>query len=107
MAFRPPSKREKGANALGVSHRPSVASFTTVAGGTIHSFDLRGPATRPVAVWNFMKTTITREAAIRRTPRKSSPTQAKTPSTRPAASDWVWPGLTRADLRAIVIDQIG
>jgi len=54
-----------------------------------------------------MKTTVTREAAVRREPRKSSPDQTKISSTRPAASDWVWPGLTRAELRAIVIDQIG
>ncbi|USQ95005.1 hypothetical protein [Caulobacter sp. RL271] len=54
-----------------------------------------------------MKTTVTREAAIRSEPRKSSPSHAKPSSTRPAASDWVWPGLTRAELRAIVIDQIG
>lgn len=54
-----------------------------------------------------MKTNVTREAAHRRAPRNASPTQTTTSSTRPAASDWVWPGLTRADLRAIVIDQIG
>jgi hypothetical protein len=54
-----------------------------------------------------MKTTVTREAAIRREPRNATPSHAKTSSTRPAASDWVWPGLTRAELRAIVIDQIG
>jgi hypothetical protein len=54
-----------------------------------------------------MKTTITREAAVRRKPRTASPSRAPiTPAPR-TPSDWVWPGLTRAQLRDIVIDQIG
>ncbi len=55
-----------------------------------------------------MKTTVTREAAVRRhEPRALSPSRNPVPPTPRAASDWVWPGLTRAQLRDIVIDQIG
>lgn len=52
-----------------------------------------------------MKTTVTRDAAAKRAPRMISTT--KTSPVRPTQSDWVWPGLTRAQLRDIVIDQIG
>jgi hypothetical protein len=52
-----------------------------------------------------MKTTVTREAAAKRAPRMMSTT--KTSPTRSAQPDWVWPGLTRAQLRDIVIEQIG
>lgn len=53
-----------------------------------------------------MKTTVTRAAAAKRAPRMIS-TTTKTSSARSAQPDWVWPGLTRAQLRDIVIDQIG
>ncbi|WP_454715232.1 hypothetical protein [Caulobacter segnis] len=53
-----------------------------------------------------MKTTVTREAA-KRAPRKTTSIRTNTAPTRAAQSDWVWPGLTRAQLRDIVIDQIG
>jgi hypothetical protein len=58
-----------------------------------------------------MKTNVTRAAALHRAPRISSPTQSPTrtalSAARPAASDWAWPGLTRAELREMVIEQIG
>jgi hypothetical protein len=54
-----------------------------------------------------MKTTVTREAVAKRTPRKTTSIRTNTAPTRAAQSDWVWPGLTRAQLRDIVIDQIG
>lgn len=53
-----------------------------------------------------MKTTVTREAA-KRAPRMNATIRTNTPPTRSAQSDWVWPGLTRAQLRDIVIEQIG
>jgi hypothetical protein len=57
-----------------------------------------------------MKTNVTRAAALHRAPRISSPTQSASrtasPTARPAA-DWAWPGLTRAELREMVIEQIG
>ncbi|MET3664495.1 hypothetical protein [Caulobacter sp. 1776] len=31
----------------------------------------------------------------------------RAPAPRPAASDWAWPGITRAELREMVIEQIG
>lgn len=54
-----------------------------------------------------MKTTVTREAAAKRAPRMNSSFATKSSPVRPAQSDWVWPGLTRAQLRDIVIEQIG
>lgn len=54
-----------------------------------------------------MKTTVIRETAAQRAPRKTATLHTITPPTRAAQSDWVWPGLTRAQLRDIVIDQIG
>lgn len=50
-----------------------------------------------------MKTTVTREAA-KRAPRM--PTHIPTRPVRQAQAE-VWPGLTRAQLRDIVIEQIG
>ena len=48
-----------------------------------------------------------REAAVRRQPRtQPQPRIAATP-VRPAQNEWAWPGMTRAELRAEVIDQIG
>lgn len=52
-----------------------------------------------------MKTTVTREAATRRDPRFTAPTRAKT--SKPAQTEWAWPGLTRAQLRDHVIEMIG
>jgi hypothetical protein len=58
-----------------------------------------------------MKTNVTRAAALHRAPRISSPTQSLSrtaqPAARPVTSDWAWPGLTRAELREMVIEQIG
>lgn len=54
-----------------------------------------------------MKTTVTRETHAKRAPRMISSSTTKTSPARSAQSDWVWPGLTRAQLRDIVIDQIG
>lgn len=53
-----------------------------------------------------MKTTVIRETA-KRAPRKTASIRTTVAPTRAAQSDWVWPGLTRAQLRDIVIDQIG
>lgn len=53
-----------------------------------------------------MKTTVTRKAATKSAPHMPSTFRATKPA-RPAQTDWVWPGLTRAQLRDIVIDQIG
>jgi hypothetical protein len=57
-----------------------------------------------------MKTNVTRAAAVQRAPRISSKAQSlhtARPAPRPAPSDWAWPGLTRAELREMVIEQIG
>lgn len=58
-----------------------------------------------------MKTNVTRAAALQRAPRISSHTQSPSRTAQPAprhvASDWAWPGLTRAELREMVIEQIG
>jgi len=48
-----------------------------------------------------------REAAVRREPRMQTPRRAAAATTRPARSEWAWPGMTRAELRDEVIDQIG
>lgn len=54
-----------------------------------------------------MKIVSIREAAVRREPRtQTSPRIAAAP-VRPAKTEWAWPGMTRADLRAEIIDQIG
>lgn len=52
-----------------------------------------------------MKTQTTPKAAAERAPRLYSPIRNPLPP-RPAQAE-VWPGLTRAQLRDIVIDQIG
>lgn len=58
-----------------------------------------------------MKTNVTRAAALQRAPRiasnAQSPFHTAKPAPRPATSDWAWPGLTRAELREMVIEQIG
>lgn len=56
-----------------------------------------------------MKTIVTREAAAKRAPRTTSSFHTATPPARPLQSqaDWAWPGLTRAELREHVIEQIG
>lgn len=54
-----------------------------------------------------MKNIVTREAAVRRQPRANSQGHAKATTTPPAATEWAWPGFTRAELRAHIIDQIG
>jgi len=53
-----------------------------------------------------MQTTKTREAADRRTPHSPAP-RAQTAHRAPVQTDWAWPGMTRAQLRELVIDQIG
>ncbi len=53
-----------------------------------------------------MKTTVTRKAATKSAPHMPSTFRTTTPA-RSAQPDWVWPGLTRAQLRDIVIEQIG
>ncbi len=53
-----------------------------------------------------MKTNVTRKPAVKSAPRMPSTFHAATPA-RPVQSDWAWPGLTRAELRALVIEQIG
>ncbi len=52
-----------------------------------------------------MKTNVTRKAATKSAPHMTSTFRTMTP-TRKAPAE-VWPGLTRAQLRDIVIDQIG
>lgn len=61
----------------------------------------------PAPVWNFMNIVTYREAAVRREPRMQTPQRSAVATTRPARSEWAWPGMTRAELRAEVIDQIG
>jgi len=51
-----------------------------------------------------MKTNVTREAAVRQKPRTQPQLRAMTPATR---TEWAWPGLTRAELREHIIEQIG
>jgi hypothetical protein len=53
-----------------------------------------------------MKTNVTRKAATKSAPHMPSTFRTATP-VRSTQADWVWPGLTRAQLRDIVIDQIG
>lgn len=48
-----------------------------------------------------------REAAVRRQPRTQTPQRVAPQPVRPAQTEWAWPGMTRAELRAEVIDQIG
>ncbi len=66
-----------------------------------------GPQSRRLLFWNFMKIVSIREAAARREPRTPTPQRAAVSPARPAQSEWAWPGMTRADLRAEIIDQIG
>jgi hypothetical protein len=53
-----------------------------------------------------MKTNVTRKPATKSAPYMPSTFRAATPS-RPAQTDWAWPGLTRAELRELIIEQIG
>jgi len=53
-----------------------------------------------------MKTNFTRKPATKSAPHMPLTFRTATPA-RSTPSDWVWPGLTRAQLRDIVIDQIG
>lgn len=53
-----------------------------------------------------MKTNVTRKPATKSAPHMPSTFRAATPS-RPAQTDWAWPGLTRAELRELIIEQIG
>lgn len=53
-----------------------------------------------------MKTTFDRSPATVREPRVQ-PTSRAPVSARAPRTEWAWPGLTRAELRAHVIDQIG
>lgn len=59
-----------------------------------------------------MKSVSSRVAAVRQEPRTQRPLRAQQPlravSPAPAAlTEWAWPGLTRAELRELVIEQIG
>lgn len=54
-----------------------------------------------------MKIVSIREAAVRREPRTQTQQRVALSSARPAQSEWAWPGMTRAELRADIIDQIG
>lgn len=56
-----------------------------------------------------MKTNVIREA-VRHEPRTQSPIRTRSPARatpRAAPSEWAWPGITRAELREMVIEQIG
>lgn len=52
-----------------------------------------------------MKTTFTREAAASYAPRPQKTARAMTAPV--AARDYAWPGITRAQLRDHIIEQIG
>ncbi|PIB96045.1 hypothetical protein [Caulobacter sp. X] len=54
-----------------------------------------------------MKIVSIREAAAQRAPRTQTSQRVAPQPVRPAQSEWAWPGMTRADLRAEIIDQIG
>jgi hypothetical protein len=54
-----------------------------------------------------MKIVSIREAAVRRAPRTQTQPRLAAAPARPAQTEWAWPGMTRADLRAEIIDQIG
>ncbi len=54
-----------------------------------------------------MKIVSIREAAAQRAPRAQTSQRVAPRPVRPAQSEWAWPGMTRADLRAEIIDQIG
>ncbi|MEH0198118.1 hypothetical protein V7S57_19325 [Caulobacter sp. CCNWLY153] len=58
----------------------------------------------PSPVWNYMNTNTARAAAAQRKPRTQPHSRAVTP---PARTEWAWPGLTRAELREHIIEQIG
>lgn len=64
-------------------------------------------ASRLGRYWNFMKLENNREAADRRLPRTPLAPRPQGPSQAPALTDWVWPGVTRAQLREHIIEQIG
>jgi len=53
-----------------------------------------------------MQTTKIRGAADRRTPHTPA-SLAQTVRRAPVQTEWAWPGMTRAQLRELVIDQIG
>lgn len=63
-----------------------------------------GPAIRPALYWKYMKTKLNRAADAQRKPRTVSPQNAAERAQRTA---WAWPGLTQAELREHIIDQIG
>jgi hypothetical protein len=54
-----------------------------------------------------MKTIVNRETATRREPRMSPTPRVVTMPASSRHLDQVWPGFTRAQLRDLVIDQIG
>jgi hypothetical protein len=54
-----------------------------------------------------MNTVTHREAAVRRPSHTQTPPRIAATPVRPAPTEWAWPGMTRADLRAEIIDQIG
>lgn len=54
-----------------------------------------------------MHTLKTRETAERRAPRTPMAPTPKMARRAPAQTDEVWPGMTRAQLREMVIEQIG
>lgn len=54
-----------------------------------------------------MHTLKTRETAERRAPRTPMAPSPKMARVAPAQTDEVWPGMTRAELREMVIEQIG
>jgi hypothetical protein len=54
-----------------------------------------------------MKLTSTRATTGRREHTTQIPARAVPPPVRPAETELVWPGMTRAELRAMVIEQIG
>ncbi len=54
-----------------------------------------------------MKTVSIREAAARRMARTPTPPRPTASPVRPAQTEWAWPGMTRAELRAEIIEQIG
>ncbi|WP_199229251.1 hypothetical protein [Caulobacter endophyticus] len=51
-----------------------------------------------------MKTNTLRAAALQGKPRTQPQSRAVT---APARTEWAWPGLTRAELREHIIEQIG
>lgn len=54
-----------------------------------------------------MKTVSIREATARPMARTPTPPRPAASPVRPAQTEWAWPGMTRAELRAEIIEQIG